>query len=450
MMKVFWRFAVIGLGCGVLASSALAQNATIELKAVRKNGFCTGGTRNGQICNLPGDCPGGTCGGGFVDPVSSLSVAPNDRIVADVFARDWSGAGDRVRAYQLIVPDSFPGSIRGDVSIYEGPRFCTNNASCGDLGPSTCVGGVCTNVDARAGAVAVTSTRVDYVFFALSWFGILDLSSTNEVRFGFTLVSSADAVTYLGSPAYLGTVVFKVGPQMCGNATISLLPPPDSALFNTNEQSILPLDLPGLTLIGPDASRCSCDDVVDSDPPDCTIDARQTVNPDGTGAVTVNSIRLRMDCPDATSIACTNALDCSDILMVREFRPGGVAPAVTSIVVDPADRSWVTVNFSRALAAKKWTCTVYTSGTQTCLGLLAGDVDQDSLSKKETDLAALVNCMKQPGTCTLRECDTDRTGACTPADLLRVSDILAGGGAYAPASDGTGILDSNSQPIACP
>lgn len=424
-----------------MSAAAWAQNATIEIKAVKLNPTCAGGARDGLPCGLPRDCPGAGVCGGDIQPTNSLSVASNDRIVAEIYASNWASE-DLLRAYQLGIPSTFASGPCGDVSVVRGGRFCADDSACADVIGGACVEGLCTPADPRAGGAVIDTSRSDYAFFGLDAFAVIDFGDPNRLFFASALFSSSDSIRYLGSPVYLATIALEVGAQTSAQVNIALAPPPDTLLGNGSNQFITPLELSALTLIA-DGGEC-CGIIVDGDPTDCSIDARQLSEPDGAGAVIVESVRVKFDCPDATSVAVPE--DWS----AREVRPG-TPISVDSVAVDPVDQSWVTVHFSRALTDKRWTCVSYNvTGTEACFGILPGDVNQDSLSRQETDLPAMVDCMTQPGNCTLRECDTDRSGACTPADLLRIADILGGGGVFTPPGDQTGILDMNNLPISCP
>lgn len=251
------------LGFGLFATSAFAQNATIAIKAVKLNPTCIGGLRDALPCVLAPDCPGGVCGGD-ITPTDTLTVHPLDVIVVDVLALDYSPAGERLIAYQFETQNSFAGSLGGGVSLLEFPRGCETASDCAFVDRfAVCLDHTCVAsfpLDPHAGSADIDSRRFDFVFFTRSSFVVVDLS-TFGARFLGALSQRSDSRVYPGSPRYLGTVAYLVGPEMRGTAEIHVEPVPGSVLLERDGSFILPLDLPPLTLTRAPDPICGDDSV---------------------------------------------------------------------------------------------------------------------------------------------------------------------------------------------
>ena len=65
-----------------------------------------------------------------------------------------------------------------------------------------------------------------------------------------------------------------------------------------------------------------------------------------------------------------------------------------------------------------------------CLGFLPGDSDSDQTTGA-ADVVHLLDCLGGDASCEDYQCDTDRSGRCTPADILREIDLLAGAEEFA-------------------
>jgi hypothetical protein len=160
-----------------------------------------------------------------------------------------------------------------------------------------------------------------------------------------------------------------------------------------------------------------------AEPEACSVDARQPADPDGFVA-------------NDWWTAVTLTFDGSTVGALpedftAETDPGGVAVAVDEVIPvgDTAE-----VRFGEVIPAGEWTCLFHrASASEVCLGSLPGDVGGDRLTD-EVDVGMLIGCLNDGG-CDPWQCDLDRQGICTPADVTRWVDLVTGAGVYDPWQD---------------
>lgn len=166
-------------------------------------------------------------------------------------------------------------------------------------------------------------------------------------------------------------------------------------------------------------------EIVSADPRDCALDARQS--PLGSGpAGEIDAILVKFSC-DATGMTK------EDLEIVQE-PPQGTPLAIDHIMVDGTE---VHVMFDGPIPLQVWTCVRHiASDTQTCVGYLPGDVNNNEISNVE-DVSTLVAEMEAMHAAipqlslTSIQCDSDRSGACTPMDILRAIDLINGADDFA-------------------
>jgi len=157
-------------------------------------------------------------------------------------------------------------------------------------------------------------------------------------------------------------------------------------------------------------------------PLNCAIDARQPHDPPDAGVRSVwNAITFMLACD------------------LNAVRTGDFTVTVVPEVPDPPTIDQVTVNdhtatvtLNRPIDAGHWTCLTYiAANVMTCLGFLPGDVNGDPTSNA-ADVESLTSKLAGPAIPPPWECDLDRSGSCTPADILTAVDLLNGADAYDP------------------
>ena len=158
---------------------------------------------------------------------------------------------------------------------------------------------------------------------------------------------------------------------------------------------------------------------VSFDPPDCSVDALQPSEPDGSSPVGWDAVEM------------TFGYDMTGAV-IEDFTVStvpGVAPApgVAGVVVNGG---LVTVQLDAIIPTGEWTCITHVpSSNHVCLGSLPGDMN-GSLTSDAADIQAVIDCVSGLAACELPQCDADRSGSCAPSDILRVIDLLNGGDAF--------------------
>ncbi len=435
MTSVFGRFGMFCACVSVLASGVVAD-PTISLKAIKING-------------------------GSIAPSGLIEVSPGDTIDTEFYASDWSPSGERLRAFQASIRrSSFSNGTRGTVLPlgWDRPAKSEDDLCCSCDPPDICPAeypvcdptGFCvgTTFDPTTGML-LDQNHPDWVFTCglspCSAIPAVDYSGA-LMRFAGTLISPGDAALYVSPPKYCGTLNLQVSDDACGDFVFDILPPTNSTLTDEFSQLILPLVTEGLvvrvTSLGADPGQCSCGSIVESDPPNCTIDARQPTEPDGSNPQTWNSITLTFDCDDTATIT-----DVANFA-VTQNPPFGGNPGISGFV--PSGNQ-LTINFDGSFNEQKWTCVQFDpagGGDKVCFGVSPGDVDGSLLSEL-VDITAMVSCLNAPGSCTVYQCDSDRSSACASRDILREIDMLTGADTY-PVYLGEGIVTTGGDPIPCP
>ena len=172
----------------------------------------------------------------------------------------------------------------------------------------------------------------------------------------------------------------------------------------------------------PDECQNACLTIVDSDPPDGAIDARQPSRVDGTGRAGWDTLELTV----AGEISAVSAAD----LVLRQEGSTDPLPRVLAVTLVP-DR-FVRVTLDQPLRVGAWTTLTYPcSGSSVRFGVLPGDVDQDG-KVHPLDVLRLIDALTGAAPLPVWAADIDRDGQLRPRDLLREIDLLNGAGAFEP------------------
>lgn len=160
--------------------------------------------------------------------------------------------------------------------------------------------------------------------------------------------------------------------------------------------------------------------LIGSDPPDGSVDARQPFSPDGSNPTD------RWQTIDLFLAGCADAIQMGDIT-VTESGAGGNEPVVDAMtIVGP---SQIRAHLSRPVSRGVWTILTHElSGSSIRLGVLSADVNADGTSGVE-DVTAWIAA--QSGFAPVWSSDIDASGSSTPADILRLIDLLSGAATYA-------------------
>jgi hypothetical protein len=170
--------------------------------------------------------------------------------------------------------------------------------------------------------------------------------------------------------------------------------------------------------------------VTSSDPADCAIDVaipHEVDNADAT--LGWNSLTLTLACGTALGVL-------ADFVVSVLPDLGEPAPVIVTATPDGFD---VHLMFDRAIDPGAYTCVTHVgSGEKKCLGFLPGDANLN-LASNGQDIQFLVENLRgevSPPILT-RQCDLDRSDACTPLDVLTGINLLNGAEAFIPWLDET-------------
>lgn len=162
--------------------------------------------------------------------------------------------------------------------------------------------------------------------------------------------------------------------------------------------------------------------ILDSNPPDGAIDARQPFKPDGTGPGGWNSFEITFN-----GDACLMAPEDFDIATENRAEP-----MTTLLEVEHFGLRSVRLVFDNIIETGAWTTVTHLeSGEVLRVGSLPGDVNNNGTADP-TDILELIRSLKGQIETPLSpwQGDLDRSGQSTAADLLRLIDLLNGAGGY--------------------
>ena len=418
MSSLTGRLGLLCVTVGLFAANAAAQQTpTFEMRIVRVNNTT------------------------YSPFVTTVQANPGSLVYVDVFASEWSPGSppEALRSWQVSLDGvSLESGLRGMVAPKRGKRACAGALDCLDLGRScggdfTC-GGLATNYEA---GFVVNKLRADWIYAGRGDLLAVD-ASTPAVRMGSVLLTPSESPTYgptgdINAPAYVGTFIFEVSSLACGDFDITLLPTPDTKMVNNRNDLplILPLEIRGITIRTIPSASCACTqiEVVDgskvTDPLDCWVDSRQPTDPDGTNAANLRTIDVKFNCPNSASVAA----DVDSFSLLEDGVPS--VRGISSIDANTPDAGWVRVHLRNPIAAGMWSCLSYSiSGQEVCVGSLPGDADQSLDTDASADLSKLIACIQAQLPCALNACDMDRSGRCSPGDVLRAIDLFNGGDFY--------------------
>ena len=361
---------------------------------------------------------------------SATQIDPGDSVTIFVWLNDVSP--EELRAYQATLPESAAGGAIG--TLMHDPQ---GTSTCGVYqpfvpgNPDECVDGFC--VDGGNACVinpqcpgipdilefnpspCIDLDNPDYVFVDGVSFPAADIGP--PPRMGAALISTSDCLT-VTEPKYLGEIVYIASGDANGEFVIDLQSIPDGTFLRDCQSP--PGNVPivvvaGVTIMVSDVVD---NDVVDSVPPNNSIDARQPSNPDGSDPAGLDSIEMIFQ-NDAVGVSV------GDFAISQE--PPGAPPTIDSVSIDG---NTVTVQLSGFVSTVAWTMLTYIpTGTTHCFGWLPADVNS-SLVANPSDVLSLIDHLN--GVISLPDISTDidRSGIANASDVLRTIDLLNGGGVY--------------------
>lgn len=162
--------------------------------------------------------------------------------------------------------------------------------------------------------------------------------------------------------------------------------------------------------------------IVNSIPPDNTIDARQPFPIGGGPAQGIQLIEFEF----GSSIIGATPLDFS----ITEEGGDGVVPLISlfALIIDTRIR----IQLDSPIEVGAWTVfTHLPSNTSVRLGYLPADANGDGTASA-VDILALIDSLNGVTPRPIESTDIDRSGIANPADILRLIDLLNGAGPYDP------------------
>jgi len=165
-----------------------------------------------------------------------------------------------------------------------------------------------------------------------------------------------------------------------------------------------------------DASLASGCTITSSDPPNCAIDARIVSDLEVPGVI------YGWDTLELTVTDCSpENLGVLDFVVTTT--DGIPAPEIVSVTSNGVDTA--ILHLSAPIAPRGWTCFSHGSLQKICLGFLPGNVDHSN-STNAADVLKLLEHMEGSTNLEMWQCDVNRSGGCTPDDLIRLIDLLNG------------------------
>ncbi len=327
-------------------------------------------------------------------PVAKITIAPRDTVTAEIYVRDWSGTGDAVRAYQASLDRI--GFNSGTAGSIEPVNFATTTMA-GKQNKEHCF---------------VSTDHPRYIFTGDQSFAITDTISESYRILGALVDTEKARVSQQdGTKFYCGTINLKASQDAVGSFTLNFLEgPAQSSLRNVDNQGIQFLSFERLVI---DVQANSLR-IVQSDPPDGAIDARQ-LGSDGSGSW--DRVRLTFSQPPTD-------LTAGDFV-IRDGTPN--PPKITGV---EASGDVLTLKLDRGIRPGVWTAVRHSrSGTGTRLACLPGDVDSNGV----LDSADVIHLIDNATTLMTRPdyvVDVDRSGGNTPGDMLRIIDQMQTANTY--------------------
>jgi hypothetical protein len=160
--------------------------------------------------------------------------------------------------------------------------------------------------------------------------------------------------------------------------------------------------------------------IIESLPPDLSIDARQPFAPGGGPPLGLQVIELGFDGP-ASELGPQS-------FVIEQAGSQEPAPSITAVELLNENRVQITLS-APLIPGTRLRVGLQGSDTHVCLGYLPGDVNADGATSP-LDILDLVDGLNGVTPLEAWQCDINRSAACEPQDILRLIDLLNGAGAF--------------------
>ncbi len=372
---------------------------------------------------------------------TSLSVSPGDKVLAELILLPGWGSEfpDGIRAAQIVIGgrsgvtsggndrvlplgwdsplDLFPCDVQEDCAI---GSFC-NDGQCNGGGHFPELG-------------AFIENRSDYLLFGQDVLRVEAKTTLDYVLGGLDQVAQGQTDT--GIEKYLGTYILVVGDFACGTFTFGGITTGIGAVSEVFGPDLQTSVIPTVVPLELNTGTCG---PLPSDTPgslNCSLDARYPHPTNSTTPVFAeNFFKLAFDINPAGLSAGDFAVFTAPPIFFNR-------PTISNLQIVGND---VTITMSRQFDDDLWTCIRHLdTNTSFCRGNLPGDSDQneivefDDVTRMLLDLdPPLLGDDGQPyRPLPLVACDIDRSGQCTPLDLMASMNLFSGSGAFAPGVEG--------------
>jgi hypothetical protein len=344
--------------------------------------------------------------------LSSIEVEQGDVITVEVFLRNWSVSGVPLKAYQFAFDSSgYTSGFSGNVH----PR---------DFATTTQMPVPCTSTDTagpeNTANAFIDTSRPDFVHAALNPYFAVGTRRCGY-RYG-SAVPTAGPTSLAGVKKYCGTLILMASADATGTFTVRLDRNTDSRSFlrsgfaGGEPTPIEPLSFEDLTiLVVPEIDL----NIMTSDPPDESIDARYHTSLDGATPLGTDSVALNFNKPPI-------GLMPGDFLLAAD--PAGHSVTILEVMTNA---NTATLSLDEQLPAGKWMMITHNdfTPTNTRIGILPGDVSNDGECTVD-DVETLVLALNNGVVLTERQRDIDRSLAFNPQDLIAEMNLLIGAGAF--------------------
>lgn len=357
----------IGVTLGVLSATALAQSPTFSLEAISVNGN-----------SLP-------------HPVHRIVVAPSDQLTLQVFIRDWSPQGERVRAYQAELDiQGFSSGENGTIQPVELAAFRlagkdnTENAFIDEKHPM--------DIHSNLHCIRLTDTRNAPGYRWLSV--VIDTTQAPE--------SPQD-----GTKFYAGTVKMEVSEDASGVFTLGFMENQGSTgMMDDNNAPIQPVSYESL-LIEVKKELLALR-IVSCEPPTGSIDAR--LNESNHNHTTTITLQFQSDVEN---------IQAGDFLLTDDSNH----PPHVKRVSTNGKKVMLTLN--RYLRQGVWTNIEFRKTSQRIsIAALAGDINNDG-QRNTRDQATLEAVLNGQQSLSLYRTDLDRNDRLTSQDMALLIHLLS-------------------------
>ena len=326
-------------------------------------------------------------------PVKMVTASPGEIITAEIYLRDWSPNGEDLRAYQVQLDDkSFQGLVSGTIkpSEYELARKESRE---------------------NVANAFIDLNRPDFIHAGSQTIAITDTIRAPGYRWLSVLIEidKAPVSPEDGSKFYCGTVRLTVSADAAGEFHIGPLPDESvSALLTDENRTYGPIHYEPLNItVQPGVVRKN---IIASDPPDGTIDAR--IDAGGAGSPSAwRSINITFD-SDASSIT------------EKAFKvaSAGDTPVAIERIAHHGDSMTLTLN--HAPEPGVWTTITHTpTGNALRFGVLPGDIDGNGV-RNSRDLLALLEVLTSGASNPPYRTDLNNDGTVNAEDALAMVDCL--------------------------